>query len=898
MSEENENNTELNPLEENISSDLNENEAVEGNENKSQEEENGELQNITSLKGLYENWFLDYASYVILDRAVPYMEDGLKPVQRRLLHALKQMDDGRFHKIANVVGQTMQYHPHGDASIYDALVKLGQKELMVETQGNWGDFRTGDRAAAARYIEGRLSKFALEIAFNKENTEWQASYDGRKNEPVYLPVKFPLLLTQGVEGIAVGLSTKILPHNFIELIKASIAILQEKPINLLPDFQTGGLADFSNYKEGQSGGRVRVRAKIDASDKRTLLIKEIPYGKTTSSVMESIVKANEKGKIKIKRVTDNTAREVEIAIELPTGVSPDVTIDALYAFTDCEVSIAPNCCVIIENKPVFTSTNDLLRRSTKNTLGLLKSELEINLAALLEKLHFASLEQIFIEKRIYRKIEVAETFEQVIEIVAKGLKPHTKRFVREVTRDDILRLIEIRIKRISKYDSFKAKDAILALEEQIAEIKNHLANLIRYAVDYFKNLLKKYGKGRERKTEISNFDTIQIAQVAVANEKLYVDRKGGFIGYGLKKEEYVADCSDIDEIIIFRKDGNYLVTKISDKAFVGKDIMHVAVWKKGEERRIYHAIYYDGKTDRSYVKRFAVTAITRDREYSVMTDHPRSKLHYFEVHPNSESEMVEIKLHPRSKAKIKTFEYDFADLAIKGRTSRGNVIARHPIAKIRQMHVGTATLGGRKIWLDESVGRLNTKKRGRLLGEFDTGDTILVLYEEGVYEMTDFELTNRFDMKKIISIQKFHPKMVVNVLHYRGSNKTYYVKRFQVDTSTLNEKFNFLIENNGSYLLFAAIGDEVIVDYLYNERLRGEKVTALLNFAEFIDIKGRTAIGNKLGNLHKVYEVNLVSIKNEYDKEESTKPELSVETSAKKVEGNSKADIEQGKLFE
>ncbi|MFK7906002.1 MAG: DNA gyrase/topoisomerase IV subunit A, partial [Chitinophagales bacterium] len=661
--------------------------------------------------------------------------------------------------------------------------------------------------------------------------------------------------------------------------------------------QTGGLADFSNYKEGQSGGRVRVRAKIDASDKRTLLIKEIPYGKTTSSVMESIVKANEKGKIKIKRVTDNTAKEVEIAIELPTGVSPDVTIDALYAFTDCEVSIAPNCCVIIENKPVFTSTNDLLRRSTKNTLGLLKSESEINLAALLEKLHIASLEQIFIEKRIYRKIEAAETFEQVIEIVDKGLKPHTKRFIREVTRDDILRLIEIRIKRISKYDSFKAKDAILALEEQIAEIKNHLANLIRYAVDYFKNLLKKYGKGRERRTEISNFDTIQIAQVAVANEKLYVDRKGGFIGYGLKKEEYVCDCSDIDVIIVFRKDGTYLVTKISDKAFVGKDIIHVAVWKKGEERRIYHAIYYDGKTDRSYVKRFAVTAITRDREYSVMTDHPRSKLHYFEVHPNSESEMVEIKLHPRSKAKIKTFEYDFADLAIKGRTSRGNVIARHAIAKIRQTQVGTATLGGRKIWLDESVGRLNTKKRGRLLGEFDTGDTILVLYEEGVYEMTDFEMTNRFDMKKIISIQKFHPKMVVNVLHYRGANKTYYVKRFQVDTTTLGEKFNFLAENNGSYLLFAAIGDEVIVEYLYNERLRGEKVTAQLNFAEFIDVKGRTAIGNKLGNLHKVYDVNLVSIKNEYDKEEA-KPEPPVETSTKKAEDNPKTEIEQGKLFE
>ncbi len=905
MSEENNNNnTELNNSEENNhhsnNGELKPTEVNENEDNLSEEdEEDGELQNITSLKGLYENWFLDYASYVILDRAVPYMEDGLKPVQRRLLHALKQMDDGRFHKIANVVGQTMQYHPHGDASIYDALVKLGQKDLLVETQGNWGDYRTGDSAAAARYIEGRLSKFALEVAFNKENTEWQLSYDGRKQEPVYLPMKFPLLLAQGVEGIAVGLSTRILPHNFIELIKASIDILKGKTVQVLPDFDTGGSADFSNYKEGQSGGRVRVRAKIESPDKRTLIIREIPYSKTTSSVMDSIVKANEKGKIKIKRVTDNTAKDVEILVELPAGVSPDVTMDALYAFTDCEVSIAPNCCVIIDDKPVFTSTNDLLRRSTEYTVGLLKSELEINLAALLEKLHFASLEQIFIEKRIYRKIEVAETFEEVIEIIDKSLKRYTKHFVREVTRDDILRLIEIRIKRISKYDTFKAKDAIKALEEQIAEIKHHLANLVQFAVDYFNNLLKKYGKGRERKTEIANFDTIQIATVAVANEKLYVDRKGGFIGYGLKKEEYVCDCSDIDDIIVFRKDGNYLVTKISDKAFVGKDIIHVAVWKKGEERRIYHAIYFDGKSERCYVKRFAVTAVTRDREYNMMTNHSRSKLHYFEVHPNSESEMVEIKLHPRSKAKVKTLEYDFADLAIKGRTSRGNVLTKYPIAKVRQMEVGTATLGGRKIWLDESVGRLNTKQRGRLLGEFDTGDTILVLHEDGSYEMTDFELTNRFDMKKTIDIRKFHPDMVVNAIYYRASNKTYYVKRFQIDTTTLSEKFSFLPENHGSYLLLAAIGDEVIVDYLYNEKLRGEKMTERLNVSEFIDIKGRSAIGNKLGNFHKVYEVTLVSAKNKHEevaKEAEAKKKAAA--AKKKVEEEDvKGGIEQGKLF-
>lgn len=852
--------------------------------------ENGKLQGVMPVTGMYKNWFLDYASYVIMDRAVPALEDGLKPVQRRILHALKEMDDGRYHKVANAIGQTMQFHPHGDASIYEALVNIGQKDLMIDTQGNWGDFRTGDTAAAARYIEARLSKFALEVAFNKENTEWQLSYDGRKQEPITLPMKFPLLLVQGVEGIAVGLSTKVMPHNFIEIIKASIQILKGKTPEIYPDFLTGGMVDVTNYNGGKRGGKIRVRAEIEVKDKKTLLIKSIPYGTTTTNLIESIVKANDKSKIKIKKVTDNTAKDVEIQIDLAPGVSPDVTVDALFAFTNCEVSISPNCCIIYEDKPQFISVNDLLRISTEHTRQLLKSELEIKLAALLEKLHFASLEQIFIEKRVYRRIEECETFEAVIEAIDKGLKPHIKHFIREITEEDILRLTEIKIKRISKYDSFKANDAIKRLEEAIAEIEHHLANLTAYAITYFNDLLKKYGKGRERKTEIRNFDTIEAAQVAVANEKLYINRADGFIGYGLKKDEFVSECSDIDDIIVFRKDGKCMVTRVADKVFVGKDVIHVAVWKKGDERRIYHLAYWDGNTERAYVKRFSITAVTRDREYNLLTDHPKSKLLYFEYHPNGESEVIQVLLSPRSKAKVKKFEFDFSDLAVKGRTARGNILSRHPVRKITQVSVGASTMGGIKVWLDETVGKLNNDARGRLLGEFDTGDSILALYNNGSYEMTDFEPTNRFDMKEVAHIVKFDPEMIIAAIHYHTKKKAYYVKRFKIETSTLGQKFFYINEDRGSKLLHVTISPEPVLDYTIQIKRQRHNRTLFVN--QFMDIKGWRALGNKLT------DDRIVSVKEVMPKT-PVKPKTSAKPTAKKTKGSKGGNgaIKQGELF-
>lgn len=801
---------------------------------------------VLPVSDLYENWFLDYASYVILDRAVPSMEDGLKPVQRRILHALKQMDDGRYHKVANAIGQTMQYHPHGDASIYEALVNLGQKDILIDTQGNWGDYRTGDSAAASRYIEARLSKFANEIVFNKDITEWQLSYDGRKKEPVNLPVKFPLLLAQGVEGIAVGLSTKILPHNFNELIKASIKILQGKKVSLYPDFLTGGLIDVSNYNGGKRGGKVRVRAKIEVVDKKTLAIKEIPYSTTTSSLIDSILRANDRGKIKIKKVVDNTAKDVEILVELHPNVSPDLTIDALYAFTNCEQSISPNCCVIINNKPHFLSVNELLQLSTKHTLALLKQELEVRLAALLERLHFASLEKIFIENRIYRQIEECETFEAVINTIDEGLKPFTKDFVRAVTRDDIIRLTEIKIKRISKYDAFKADDLINKLNDEIAEIRHHLANLTTYAVDYFEDLLKKYGKGRERKTEISNFDTIKVAQVAIANQKLYVDRKGGFIGYGLKKEEYVCDCSDIDDIIIFKKDGKYIVTKVADKVFVGKNIIHVDVWYKGQERKIYHAVYYDSKTGRAYVKRFSVTAITRDRAYDLTQGHKGSKLLYFSVHPNSEREIITIQLSPNTKAKSKVFEYDFGDLDIKNRNAKGNILSRYAVRKITQKTVGNSTLGGRKIWIDEAVGKFNTNERGKYLGEFDTNDTALVIHSNGSYELAELDFNRRFDVQQIEAIEKFNENTVVSVIYYHPEKSRYYAKRFKIETSTLNQAFFFMGEDRKFKLKYASTNEKAIAEYHYQTKRGAPIHQKSINFAKEVSLQGYRTLGSKL----------------------------------------------------
>jgi topoisomerase-4 subunit A len=673
---------------------------------------------ITKVTGMYKDWFLDYASYVILERAVPAIEDGFKPVQRRIMHSLKELDDGRYNKVANVVGHTMQYHPHGDASIGDAMVQIGQKDLLIDTQGNWGNILTGDGAAASRYIEARLSKFALEVLYSPKITTWQLSYDGRRNEPVNLPVKFPLLLAQGAEGIAVGLSTKVLPHNFIELIEASVKILKKKPFTLFPDFPTGGVADISNYNDGMRGGRVRVRAKISQLDKSTLVITQIPFSTTTSSLIDSILKANEKGKIKIKKIEDNTAAEVEILIHLPPGVSPDKTIDALFAFTACETSVAPLGCVIENHKPYFVGVSDMLRISTDRTVDLLKRELEIQLDELEEQWHFLSLERIFIENRIYRLIEEEETWEGVIRAIDEGLKPFTKHLKRAVTEEDIVRLTEIRIKRISKFDIDKAQEKIEALEGEIAQVKYHLENLIEYAIDYFQNLKDKYGKGRERKTELRSFDNIEATKVVLRNTKLYVNREEGFIGTGLKKDEYVADCSDIDDVIVFLRDGNMMVTKVDVKTFVGKDIIHVAVFDKNDKRTIYNMIYRDGKSGPSYVKRFNVSGITRDKLYDLTQETKGSQVLYFSCNPNGEAEVVTILLRQVGSVKKLKFDLDFASLAIKGRNSKGNTVTKYPIKKIELKEKGISTLKPRRIWFDDTVQRLNVDGRGELLGEF------------------------------------------------------------------------------------------------------------------------------------------------------------------------------------
>ncbi|MFK7970069.1 MAG: DNA gyrase/topoisomerase IV subunit A [Bacteroidia bacterium] len=801
------------------------------------------------VSGMYRDYFLDYASYVILERAVPRIEDGLKPVQRRIMHALREIHDGRFHKVANVIGQTMQFHPHGDAAIGDAMVNLGQKDLLLETQGNWGDYRTGDRAAAARYIEVRLSKFALAVGFNPAITDWQASYDGRNKEPLALPMKFPLVLAQGVDGIAVGLSTKILPHNFNELCKASIQVLNGKKPKLIPDFHGGGMIDASDYQGGKRGGKIRVRAHIEQLDKNTLVIKDVPYGVTTSTLMDSIVKANDKGKIKIKRVTDNTAKDVEIQVDLASGVSPDVTIDALYAFTSCETSISPNACVIIDSKPHFLTVEELLHMSTEHTRNLLKMELEVKLAALKERLLFSSLEKIFIENRIYRDIEECETWEAVIETIDRGLDPYKKLFYREITEEDIVRLTEIKIKRISKFDAFKADEQIRKLEEAIAEIEHHLANLTEYTISHFENLMEKFGKGRERRTEIQSFANIAVKQVIIANEKLYVNRKDGFAGFGLKRSdepEFVADCSDIDDIIVFRKDGKYLVTRVSEKAFVGKNIIHIDVWRKGDDRKVYHAVYRDPTSGKNYIKRFAVTAITRDREYDVTNGGKGAKLLYFEAHANSESEVIEVKLSQGCRAKKKVFEFDFATLAIKGRASRGNVLTNYPVQSLKQLSLGASTLGGRKIWYDETVGRINTDERGVLLGEFDTEDRILVVFKNGSYELTDFELTNRYDASKIFWINKFDPEQVITAVHFDGERKDWYVKRFQVETTSLGESYSFVSEANGSKIGVLSLEDEPVVTFTETKGKAKVKEEAEVNLTEFIDVKGWRSLGNKL----------------------------------------------------
>ena len=813
--------------------------------------------NVITLKGMYENYFLDYASYVILERAVPYIEDGLKPVQRRILHALKEMDDGRFHKVANVIGQTMQYHPHGDAAIGGALVNLGQKNLLIDTQGNWGDIRTGDSAAAPRYIETRLTKFALDVAFNKQTTEWQLSYDGRKKEPVQLPMKFPLVLMQGVEGIAVGLSTKILPHNFIEIIKASIKILQGKKVKIYPDFQTKGTIDVTNYNGGKRGGKVKVRSKIIQKDKTHLAIVELPYGVTTSSLIDSILKANEKGKIKIKKVIDNTAKDVEVEIELATGVSPDVTMDALYAFTNCEISISPNACVIIEDKPHFLSVNEILEISTFNTKDLLRQELEIKKKELEEKWLFASLEKIFIQKRIYHQIEECETWEAVIKTIDRELKKYfatpsdnAKRgdkrikLLRDITEEDITRLTEIKIKRISKYNSFKADELIAKIKADLKQVKHDLKHLTEFAISYFENLLKKYGKGRERQTKISSLETIKATQVVANNAKLYVNRKDGFVGKGMKKEEFISDCSDIDDIIVFRKDGKFVVTRISEKTFVGKNILHVAVWKKGDERTTYNMMYVDAKTGRTMAKRFNVKGITRDREYDLTKGAKRSKVLYFTANPNGESEVVNIVLTQGCRAKKKVFNFDFGELAIKGRVSGGNIVTPYPVRSVKQVTVGKSTLGARQAWMDEVSGRLNTEQRGIFLGDFDTGDRIFVLYKEGAYEVLDFDMTKRFDPKEVIYISKFNPKAVISAVYFDGLKKWTMVKRFQVETTKNGQRFPFLTEHRSTKLYFASMKKNPHIKYTVT--IKKEKKEYTLAIADFIDIKGWKALGNKL----------------------------------------------------
>lgn len=829
---------------------------------------NDDKASITSISGMYEKWFLDYASYVILERAVPAVMDGFKPVQRRIMHAMKELDDGRYNKVANIIGSTMQFHPHGDASIGDAMVNMGQKDLLIDCQGNWGDIRTGDRAAASRYIEARLSKFALDVIFNPETTEWQLSYDGRKKEPVHLPVKFPLLLAQGAEGIAVGLSTKILPHNFIELIDASIAYLKKKPFELFPDFLTGGLADCRNYNDGKRGGRVRVRARIEIVDKKTLAITEIPYGTTTTSLIDSILKATDKGKIKVKKVVDNTAKDVEVLVELPNNVSTSVAVDALYAFTDCEVSISPNTCVIVNDRPMFLGASDVLKVCTDSTVDLLKRELEIKLKQLQDKWHFSSLEKIFIENRIYRDIEECETWEDVIKAIDEGLEPFKHILLREVTTEDIVRLTEIKIKRISKYDAFKADELVRQLEADIEETKHHLEHLVKYAIDYFQVLKDKYSKGRERKTELSAFDQVEVKQVVANNEKLYVDRKEGFIGYGrdLRKEEFVMDCSDIDDVIVFRGDGVYSVVPIKEKVFVGKDIIHVSIWTRGDDRMVYNAIYRDGKSGITYAKRFSVTGVTRDKEYHVTKGTPRSKILYFSANANGEAEVVGVQLSQGSTAKKKYFEYDFTDLAIKGRGAIGNQVTKYPVRKVERKSAGVSTLGKLGIYLDEEVGRINTEERGRFLGDFGGEDNIIVIFNTGEYMLTNFDLTNRYEMKDIMVLEKFNPNRPISAIYYYPSKKCYYLKRFLIETTTLDQRFSFISDEPNSELAFVTILKDPVVKYTLDLGKK-KSIEEEADLAELIDVKGWRAMGNKFV-AGKIKSVEVISFNDEPDEDD------------------------------
>lgn len=805
------------------------------------------LHSVTALSGMYKDWFLDYASYVILERAVPHISDGLKPVQRRILYSMKRMDDGRFNKVANIIGHTMQFHPHGDASIGDALVQLGQKDLLVDTQGNWGNILTGDGAAAPRYIEARLSKFALEVTFNSKTTEWMPSYDGRNREPVTLPVKFPLLLAMGVEGIAVGLSSKILPHNFNEIIDASINYLMGKPFELYPDFPTGGMIDVAKYNDGVRGGAVKVRAKIDKVDKKGLVITEVPFGKTTSSLIESIIKASDRGKIKIKKIDDNTAGNVEIVIQLQAGVSPDKTIDALYAFTDCELSISPNACVVTdEDKPAFIGVSDILRYSADRTVKLLSDELRIRLSELEEDWHFSSLEKIFIEKRIYRDIEEAETWDAVIKAIDKGLTPYKKLFHREITNDDIVKLTEIKIKRISKYDSFKADEHIKGVEGEITEVRNHLKNIIPYAINYYKQIRKKYGQNWDRKTEIRSFETIEATKVVANNARLYVDRAEGFVGTGLKKDEFVCDCSDIDDIIVIRKDGTYLITKVADKQFVGKDILHVGVFLRNDTRTIYNVVYQDGKEGPSYIKRCAITGLTRDKEYSLGKGTADTRILYLSVNPNGEAEVIKIFHKPRARLKKLTFEFDFGELAIKGRSSMGNILTKFGVHKITLKEKGLSTLGGRKLWFDDAVLRLNTDSRGRYLGEFAPDDKLLVVTKGGWFRTSGTDLSLHFE-EDLLFIEKFSLTKIFSAVYWDNEQGFYYLKRFSFEES---DKLQcFIAEAEGSKLISITEVEYPRFEISFGGKHQGRS-NEIIEVAQFIGVKSFRAKGKRLSNYH------------------------------------------------
>jgi topoisomerase-4 subunit A len=813
------------------------------------------LENEQGLQGQYKTWFLDYASYVILERAVPAIEDGLKPVQRRILHAMKEMDDGRYNKVANIIGQSMQYHPHGDASIGDALVNLGQKDLLIDTQGNWGDVRTGDDAAAPRYIEARLSKFALDVAFNPKTTEWQLSYDGRKNEPVTLPMKFPLLLAQGAEGIAVGLATKILPHNFCELIDASIKCLRGKKFEIYPDFQTGGMVDVINYNEGKRGGKVRVRAVIEELDKKTLVIRNVPFGVTTTQLKDSIIKANDQGKIKIKKVEDLTAAEVELKIELAAGISPDITIDALYAFTDCEVSISPNTCVIVDQKPVFIGVHELLRYSAEGTKSLLQKELEIRLAELQEKWHYTSLEKIFFEEKIYKELEKKhDTWETVLQAIEKAFSPYRKQLRRDVTREDVVKLTEKPVRRIYKLDIDELNNQIKGLEADIKQVQFDLANLTDYAVAYYENLLKKYGKGRERKTEIKLFEAIQAKQVAIANIKIYMNRADGFIGTGLKKDEFIADVSDLDDMIVFTKSGKMKVVKVSDKAFIGKDIIYAAVFQKNDERTTYNVVYVDGKTSVSYAKRFNVTGITRDKEYDLTKGTEKSKLHYFTANPNGEAEVVKVVLSPNCPARNKEFDFYFEELEIKGRGAMGNQVTKYPIKQVKFKEAGRSTLATRKLWYDDQFGRLSTEEKGTYLGGFDGDDKILTIYNDGYYEIIDQELTQRFDTEKLLLIEKFRPEKILTAVYLDQDKLQYNVKRFKIETSTLNNKFLFIKEGANNWLELITTEEKPIVQIHTGKGAQAK--TQKIKIDSFVDLMGWKAVGIKLADYSKSTELD------------------------------------------